>query len=185
MTKFAQSNEFLQSVERFQAVMGTVDELTHVVLKGHLLIEEALDAVIALHLFHPEHFFDARLTFDKKISIARAFNLRKHQLGEWDMLKAVNELRNNLAHNLDSPKQKSKLQRVRELAIKESAGLAGAEGLVTADDKIVVVYACGHLLGFLQMYAADAKGLRTLLHRIDRDMNPGEPPFDLEMRRAD
>lgn len=32
-----QEDEFARGVARFQRVMATVDEVTHVVLKGHLL----------------------------------------------------------------------------------------------------------------------------------------------------
>lgn len=173
-----QENEVSKSVARFQEVMGTVDEITHVVLKGHLLVEETLTNTIALHMFHPEHFHDARLSFDKKISLGRAFCLRKNRLGEWDMLIALNELRNVLAHNLDSPRQQAKIDRLRALALQEAAQFPEVGQYLKANgDKEMIIYACGHILGFLQSFEEDAKQLRTILHAMDRQMNPDQPEF--------
>jgi hypothetical protein len=171
-------NEVSRSVARFHEVMGAVDEITHVVLKGHLLIEETLTNAIALHIFHPEHFYDAKLSFDKKISLGRGFCLRKNHLGEWDMLVALNELRNVLAHNLNSPKQQAKIDRLRTLTLRETVEFPEVgEYLRSNADKEMIIYACGHILGFLERFENDAKQLRSIIHAMDRTMNPDQPEF--------
>jgi hypothetical protein len=173
-----QENEVSRSVARFHAVMGAVDEITHVVLKGHLLIEETLTNTIALHMFHPEHFHDAKLSFDKKISLGRALCLRKNRLGEWDMLVALNELRNVLAHNLNSPKQQAKINRLRTLTLKETDQFPEVGKYLNDNgDKEMIIYSCGHILGFLERFEEDAKQLRTILHAMDRGLNPDQPEF--------
>lgn len=129
---------------------------------------------------HPAHFHDAKLSFDKKISVGRALCLRKDQMGEWDMLVALNELRNVLAHNLNSPKQRSKVERLRTLAVREASRLPEArEYFEASGDKEMILYSCGHILGFLGSFAEDAKGLRAMLHAMDRGINPDLPEFVL------
>lgn len=170
--------ELDQSIARFHEVMSKVDDITLITIKGHLLIEEVLTRTIALHLFHAEHFLDAKLSFDKKVSLARSLCLRKNNLGEWDMIIAINELRNVLAHNLESPRVRAKLGRLLELTKREAApGIE--EKMKEQGEKALIAYACGHVLGLLSQFEADAKTYRLLIHAMDRGMNPAEPPFEL------
>jgi len=92
--------ELLRSIDRFRQEMESVDEVAHVLLKGHLLLEEALSAIIDQYVFHREHLTQARLTFAQKILLARSLCLRKNMLGEWELIAAINALRNDLAHRL-------------------------------------------------------------------------------------
>lgn len=172
------SPELVQSIARFEEVLGKVDDITLITLKGHLLIEEALTRTIGLHLFHPEHFFEAKLSFDKKVSLARSLCLRKNQLGEWDMIIVINELRNVLAHTIESPRVRGKLDRLLELT--KRMGVPGIEGKMKEQgEKVLIVYACGHVLGLLSQFEADAKAYRRLIHTMDRSMNPEQPSFGL------
>lgn len=108
------SQEIQAAIERFQKEMSSVDELLHVLLKGHLLLEEALENILNLSVFHREHLDDARLSFAQKSQIARSFCLRKNKFGEWDLIAAINALRNDFAHNLNSPGRDRKLAVVKE-----------------------------------------------------------------------
>jgi hypothetical protein len=54
--RFSQS-----SLQTFQREMEQVEGLVHVLLKGHVLIEEVLTRIIEQYPFHPEHLRDARL----------------------------------------------------------------------------------------------------------------------------
>jgi hypothetical protein len=45
-----------------------------VVLKGHLLIEEALDGIISNFVFHSERIGEARLSFAQKVNLARSMS---------------------------------------------------------------------------------------------------------------
>lgn len=58
--------ELANLIEKFQNELGTVDEVSNVLLKGHLLIEETLSRIIDLYLFHREYIGTARLTFQQK-----------------------------------------------------------------------------------------------------------------------
>lgn len=101
------------SIERFTREMSTNDEMVHVLLKGHLLLEEALALIIDQHVFHREDVAEARLSFAQKLNVAKSLCLRKNKLGEWEMVAAINGLRNDLAHRLNSPDREKKLEKVK------------------------------------------------------------------------
>jgi len=48
----------------FEENIETLDRLQAIVLNGHLVVESALDNIIALMLFHSEHIQKARLEFN-------------------------------------------------------------------------------------------------------------------------
>lgn len=167
------------SIERFKEEMETVDELAHVLLKGHLLIEEALSAVLDQYVFHREHLEEARLTFAQKTQLARALCLRKNFLGEWNLILAINSLRNDLAHRLNSPERFRKLVKVKDLYFREAAGFARVEDLKNEADAVVLFNACAHSAGFLSTFLHDSRVFRQMVHAMDRQMNPDAPPFEL------
>src|SRR5690348_1381835 len=81
--------------------MGSVDALAQVILKGHLVIEGALDNILTLMLFHAEHLRDARLSFVQKVHVTRGYALRKNTNSIWYLILEINSLRNNIAHRLE------------------------------------------------------------------------------------
>ena len=171
--------DLLASIDRFRREMGTVDEVAHVLLKGHLLLEEALSAVLDQYVFHREHLEEARLTFAQKMQLARALCLRKNALGEWDLIAAINALRNNLAHQLKSPDRAKRLTKVKDLYFREAAGFERIEEIKNESDAVVLFNACGHSAGFLSTFLSDSRGFRQMVHAMDRQMNPDQPAFDL------
>jgi hypothetical protein len=171
--------DLLASLERFRTEMENVDEVAHVLLKGHLLLEESLSAILDQYVFHREHLDDARLTFAHKIHLARAVCLRKNTFGEWDLISAINSLRNDLAHRLNSPERTKKLARVKDLYFREAAGYERIEEVKKESDAVVLFNACAHCAGFLATYLADSRGFRQMVHAMDRQLNPDLPPFEL------
>ena len=92
--------ELSDSMRRFRQEMEDVDELVHVLLKGHLLLEEALTRILEQYIFQREYLGETRLSFHQKMLLGRSLCLRKHSLGEWDLLAAINTLRNEIAHKI-------------------------------------------------------------------------------------
>lgn len=98
------------NAENFKKHFGKSDDLLAIVLRGHLLIEGFLDE-LNRHCFHSRSFYDeAHLTFHKKLLIARA-QIIEPGPSIFQAVKALNELRNNLAHNLESQKLTEQLER--------------------------------------------------------------------------
>jgi hypothetical protein len=170
--------ELSDSFRRFQQEMESVDEVVHVLLKGHLLIEEALTRIIEQYLFHRQHLSDARLTFKQKMTLCRALCLRKHELGEWELIGAINALRNEVAHRLSSPEREKKLARVKELYFKEATEITGPDEVRKKPDSVVLFYACAHCAGFLASYESDSKAFRKMVHSMDRALNNDLPEFE-------
>ena len=77
-------------------------DLTLIVLKGHLLLEESLNELFLRILKLPSAIDDARLTFFQKVCVAQAImdDVGGHP-HFWRSLKRLNAIRNKFAHKLD------------------------------------------------------------------------------------
>jgi len=103
--------------EQFQSLFPESDDIVAIVLRGHLMVEEYIDR-LNRHCFHYSKFYDqAKLPFSKKLLIAQAQILVPHDNPNsfFDCHKKLNELRNNLAHNLESPKLPNKITEFLDL----------------------------------------------------------------------
>ena len=84
------------------AILDQTDDLTSVILKGHLIAEELLTAGIKASCSQPSHLDRARLRFGQLIAIFRSLErLPSAPAGFWECFLRLNRLRNELAHNLD------------------------------------------------------------------------------------
>jgi hypothetical protein len=171
--------ELLQSIDRFRKEMESVDEVAHVLLKGHLLLEEAMSAVLEQYVFHRQHLAKARLSFAQKLALAQSLCLRKNEFGEWGVIAAVNSLRNDLAHQLNSSDRAKKMAVVKERYFREAAGYERIEEVKKEPDAVVLFNACAHCAGFLATFEGDSKAFRRMVHALDRSMNPDLPEFEL------
>lgn len=91
--------------ERFLAHLPDSDDLALITLKGHLLVEEILNDIIAHHCKKASVLTDINIAFLIKTRFAHALvgddSLPKQI---WPMIDALRMLRNELAHKLESPK---------------------------------------------------------------------------------
>ena len=168
------------AASRFREEMERVDELAHVLLKGHLLIEESLARIHDQYVFHREYVGEARLTFNQKMNLVRSLCLRKCDFGEWDLIASINSLRNELAHRLQSPEREKRFSKVKAIYLREIAQSAELVEVVKRQtDANVLMNAMAHCTGFLARFEADSKLFRGMVHAMDRELNPGLPEFDL------
>jgi hypothetical protein len=98
------------------------DDLTIVVLRGHLVLEELLFTAVSSHCREPEHLKLARLRFPQLVSLLRALE-RDPSVppAYWEALGQLNTLRNALAHNLEPSDLAARVQNF--VAIVASAGV--------------------------------------------------------------
>src|SRR5579859_3581817 len=157
-------------MQKMQEHFAHVDETVLVVLKGHLLIEEALDGIISGFAFHPEFVQAANLRFGQKLSLARALSFDEHQNEMWGIGAALNSLRNELAHSLQSSKRPAKTQAVVDLYLR-LADNAPAD-IREQPEHIVLYVAIGFFLGFLSGFQAEVQRFRRFLGTIDPVVNP-------------
>lgn len=151
------------AIERFTGQFGTVDETTTVVLKGHLLIEEALDGIISGFLFHPEHISDTRLSFAQKLSLARSMSDRENENSMWRIGTALNSLRNELSHNLESPKRAAKVKAVLDAFRTETVDDAEAQKHAERAEPEAIMMACALFVGFLASFKAEVDQFKQVV----------------------
>jgi len=95
--------------ERFKEYLPETDDLSLLTLKGHLLVEEILDVLIKSHCQEPQHLDNVEIRFLVKAKIARALTGGLFPDSMWLMIEALNTVRNDLAHSLESKKLKEKI----------------------------------------------------------------------------
>jgi hypothetical protein len=96
-------------VFRYDEHMPDTDDLPLIALKGHLLVEEMLVELSSKLLPHHEYLDDASLRFHQKVSLVRSALHLKHNHRAWDLINALNRLRNDLVHSLEPPKLANRL----------------------------------------------------------------------------
>jgi hypothetical protein len=76
-------------------------DLTLIILKGHLLVEEQLSSFLVNCAFRPDALEDARLTFVQKLRVVRAFYPLRQTADEWRIAEDLNKLRNKISHHAE------------------------------------------------------------------------------------
>lgn len=89
-------------------------DMTSLVLKSHLFLEEILYEIVLLHCKTPEALNGIQFSFHHKLKLAEAlYGVHMYKVefprGIWPVLDALNKLRNELAHRIDSPRLESKI----------------------------------------------------------------------------
>ena len=91
---------------RFDKHMPDTDDVSLIVLKGHLLIEEMLIDIRDKLFPHAEYLDSVNISFNQLLHVIRSAIESKHDHKSWDLIIEFNRLRNNLIHNLEPPKLK-------------------------------------------------------------------------------
>jgi hypothetical protein len=92
--------------------MPDTGDLSLIVLKGHLLIEEMLIDIRNKLLPHAEYLDSVNVSFYQLLSVVRSAIESKHDHKSWDLIIEFNKLRNKLIHNLEPPKLESLLNQL-------------------------------------------------------------------------
>ena len=88
------------SLEQIDDVLENISESYKFILKTHLLIEEALYSSVSIKFKNSEFFDETNISFNQLLNIAKAFYYEEKDSSVWDSLKALNIIRNKLAHRL-------------------------------------------------------------------------------------
>ena len=89
-----------------------VKDPTVIILRGHLLIEDLLDRLIAAGLNNAHSIQNARLTFFQKLCIARGIIGSSNEDDMWKPIEVLNKLRNTISHNLPDEAMSKRLDPV-------------------------------------------------------------------------
>ncbi len=148
-----------------------VDESALVILKGHLVIEEALNEIIRTFVFHSEQLEGARISYAQKVALARSMSLDEHNNEMWQLVLAVNSLRNELAHALTSPKRVTKTKALIDLHKKLRGSTTVADGS-EVPEHVLLSFAVTYALGFLSGFIEEVRRFRSMLDGMDKFVNP-------------
>jgi hypothetical protein len=85
-------------------------DLTLIILKGHLLIEEQLFAIVRESVVFPDALLQWRPRYRDISAVAKALHYRKEEDWLWESVYRLNTLRNDLAHKLEPEDLESRLQ---------------------------------------------------------------------------
>ena len=94
------------------------DDPSMIVLKGHLLVERRLNAIISHHTRPSADIASVNLRFPQKVALAKALvaNVNLFPPDFWHFAKLLNQLRNDFAHELEPPKSEEHLKAARTMA---------------------------------------------------------------------
>jgi hypothetical protein len=84
--------------------LPTEGDLSLIVLKGHLLIEELLHALVQSSVPHPSSLDHANLSFHDIACVAESLFFEERHEHIWKSIHALNTLRNAYAHHIEPPK---------------------------------------------------------------------------------
>jgi len=88
------------AVRRLLTLLPRGQDLTSVILKGHLLIEEQVRQIIDERVKKPDALKDANFDCYQAICIAESFFSEKEEY-IWKAFKKLNKIRNELAHKTE------------------------------------------------------------------------------------
>lgn len=150
-------------LDQFHQDVHDVDETAQAILKGHLILEGALDNIMDTIFFHGKYLRDARLTFHTKVQLVRAYSSNSHEVPSWELLRAVNSLRNEIAHRVKGEQRDRKVFELRKLYLSgctpEDAAIDGQ-----CDDSQIVHLACAQCAGLLSSVEVDAEKMRHIIN---------------------
>lgn len=96
-----------QPVFRYDRYMPKTDDVTLIVLRGHLLVEEVLFELAGT--VFPSSQYLPKFTFHQLACVVRAADPLSANDPCWEMILRLNSLRNDLAHNLESSKRSARI----------------------------------------------------------------------------
>ena len=97
------TSRHLEAFQRFLELLPHGKDSELVLLKGHLLIEEQIRALIDRRLPNPQTLKEANAKLDthQAIQLAQAFFPPGHMADIWRAVSKLNTLRNSIAHKLE------------------------------------------------------------------------------------
>lgn len=146
--------------------MSAPDDVSLLVLRGHLLIEELLEKIITNIVAHKEILDKANLSFYTKATIARAMCWDQHENEMWELIFVFNTLRNELAHSLNSENTDKKIKRVLNTHIKISKSDPDYLDFSVFSIKEQLHFAIVYALGFLGSYERDSEFYRKTVDQF-------------------
>lgn len=91
----------MNAIEKFEKILMPIEDIELILLKGHLLMEEAITDLLRCHMEYPSQFKDLRLSFEQKTRLLLCFERSHITDNDRSSILKVNSIRNKLAHKVD------------------------------------------------------------------------------------
>jgi hypothetical protein len=139
-------NKLGVGLDRADHFLDGVSDVEIMVLRGHLLLEEELYALLSARLPQARFVLEANFRFTQLVAIAKSLIFREEDRPVWLAIEALNSLRNKLAHRLE-PKGYEPL--VRQIDLLNPVPIS--EALHHEDTAVAINRGLGFMLAFLQL----------------------------------
>jgi hypothetical protein len=159
----ASRKAMLERVAKFNALMLMA-------IKGHLIVEQAIDEFLEASMADPAYISGAHFRFADKIRLCRAMSFDQSEDRLWTVIGCVNGLRNSIAHGHEEKKIAEAMRTVKTEYL-ASLTPEQAEGIKGLPDDQMAEGACVTCAGFLVTITSDAKSRRAV---IDKNWKPGQ-----------
>ena len=135
---------------------------------------------IETFLLHGEFVESARLQVHQKIALCRAISTSDQNNKMWDLVTAINTVRNALSHSLDPDRRSRAIENllsVYEQHFKDMPDAVngipkGIEKEIRADAALCL-YAVAGALGYLHAHLQEIRRLKSMIVQLDAAMNKG------------
>ena len=101
---------------RFRKHFPKGRDVTLIILKSHLLVEEHMNELLRLELPNPEFIYKARFGFVQRLRVLQAMREDAEFQALAEAIELLNETRNALAHQLESPRSQVLIPKFIEAA---------------------------------------------------------------------
>jgi hypothetical protein len=138
--------------DTFEEVLRHFDDLDPIVvtiIKGHLVLEQHLNASVARLMQQPDVFPKARLTFTQKTVLLRALCGNMISPNFWPLLERLNALRNAVAHRLDKVLRNRAIDELRAAAHMVGDDISGWDDTLVVKGSVAFCYGQLEALGFV------------------------------------
>jgi hypothetical protein len=106
--KFFHDNDV--KVHQLSEQIPKVNDVTLVVIKGHLVVERCLYSILSANMNYPKYLEEAKLSFAQLLNLVKATSKLPLHQETFDGIKKLNSLRNHLAHNLPNQETYKKIE---------------------------------------------------------------------------
>lgn len=119
-------------------------DVTLIILKGHLLIEEQLVSLLKGSLKYPAALRETRFSFVHRLYFIKAMHYSVKNRWLWRSIAGLNALRNQLAHKLKPAKLNSKIDHFLQ-SVEGCPGLNDKNESVESRLRHALIFLCGAL----------------------------------------
>jgi uncharacterized protein YutE (UPF0331/DUF86 family) len=151
-----------QRSSRYLAILEESEDLTALILKGHLVVEELLTSGIEAYCQDVDQLKKANLRFAQKLPLLRALErLPVVNPRFWDAIARLNRLRNELAHNLES----SRIDEISGTFVKavEAASSVGTKFPEPKESREALSQALSFIIGGLEVLVFWHEGVEEMM----------------------